>query len=189
MVQTMLKLLKRFQSDERGNIAIIFGFAIIPFMIAAGVSVDYGRAVVTKHKLQHAIDTAVLAAGSMTNATDADRKVLGEVFFEANFPPSEYGLNVGTNFITINDNIVSAGETTSVDTTLMRLADIHNPLLNMGIQADSQATVPVVANAEVALVLDFSGSMNSSDPAAPGDKYENMAASRVTDQFSDQWRG
>ena len=81
----MRKLLKKFRRDEGGNIAIIFGLAIIPFMIAVGSAVDYGRGVVTQHRLQWAIDSAVLAAGSLRSATEAERKALGKAVFEANF--------------------------------------------------------------------------------------------------------
>lgn len=183
----MKKLFSRFRKDERGNIAIIFGMAVIPFMIAAGTAVDYGRAVVAKHRLQWAIDSAVLAAGSLSTATDAERQALGKAIFEANFPPSEYGLTVANDFITINNNIVSADESTAVNTTLMRLASVYDPLTEVGVQADSQATVPVIANAEVALVLDYSSSMWGNDPAGGGDKYEAMrdATIELIDSLTD----
>ncbi len=168
----MNRLLNRFWNDDRGNIAIIFGLAVIPFMIAAGSAVDYGRAVVTKHRLQWAMDSAVLAAGSLRSATEDERKALGKAVFEANFPAAEYGLTVGNNFITISNNVVTASETTAVDTTLMRLASAHNPLLEMDVQADSTALVPQVGNAEISLVLDYSGSMGNYLNGAP--KYETM---------------
>lgn len=182
----MRKLLGKFRKDERGNIAIIFGLAVIPFMIGAGMAIDYGRAVVAKHKLQWAIDSAVLAAGSLTTATPDERKALGKAIFEANFPASDYGLTVDADFIDIQDNIVSADETTAVKTTLMRLASSVNPLTEMDVKAASQATVPVVANAEVALVLDYSSSMTGSDPAGGGTKYEAMrdAAKELIDSLT-----
>ncbi len=157
----MKKLLNKFSRNESGNIAIIFGLAIVPFMIVAGSAVDYGRAVVAKHRLQWAIDSAVLAAGSLRTATNAERKALGKAVFEANFPAAEYGLTVGSNFITISNNVVSASENIGVNTTLMKLASPHNPLIEMDVQADSTALVPQVGNAEITLVLDYSGSMDS----------------------------
>ncbi|MEM7428311.1 MAG: pilus assembly protein [Pseudomonadota bacterium] len=173
----MNRTLKRFWTDDRGNIAIIFGLAIIPFMIAAGTAVDYGRAVVAKHRLQWAMDSAVLAAGSLRTATEDERKALGKAIFEANFPPSEYGLTVGADFITINNNVVSADETTAVDTTLMRLASVYNPLEELDVQADSTALVPQVGNAEISLVLDYSGSMGNYLNGSP--KYETMRDAAV----------
>ena len=120
----MMKTLKRLRSDEAGNTAIVFGFAIIPFLLAAGAAVDYGRGVVAKHELQVALDSAVLAAGSLRNAEDQDRKNLGKAFFEANFDAAGYSMTVPENLISINDNVVTADESISVKTWFMQLAGL-----------------------------------------------------------------
>lgn len=182
--QTMKKLLCNFRKDERGNIAIIFGLAAIPFMVAAGMAVDYGRAVVAKHKMQSAMDAAVLAAASMSGDPDA-RKAMGKAVFEANYPPSEYGLNVGNDFIDIQNNVISASETHNVNTTLMKLASKTNPVEQLDYKANATALVPQVGGAEIALVLDYSGSMgNSLDGTA---KYITMrnAAKQLVQEVSD----
>ncbi|MCP5082504.1 MAG: TadE/TadG family protein [Alphaproteobacteria bacterium] len=162
----MANLLKNFCSDTRGNIMFMFGFLVIPFMLAAGVAIDYGRAVIAKHKLQASMDTAVLAAGSLRTATEDERKALGKAFFEANFPASEYNLNVGDDFISINGNVISADETTSIPTKFMQLSGLleHGGSASpqeMEIRSDATALVPQIGNAEIALVLDYSGSMKN----------------------------
>jgi hypothetical protein len=43
-MQSWLKILNRFRSDERGNIALLFGLSLVPVVGAAGVAVDYGKA-------------------------------------------------------------------------------------------------------------------------------------------------
>ncbi len=158
----MFKRVKNFKSNEDGNIAIIFGAAVVPFLIVAGMAVDYGRGVVAKHELQVALDSAVLAAGSLRVAPDQDRKDLGKAFFEANFDAASYGLNVPNNLIQINDNVISANQSLSVDTAFMQLSSMlaGQNVTEMGIQTDAQALVPQVGTAEIALVLDYSGSMS-----------------------------
>lgn len=160
----LLNTLKKFRADEGGNPAIVFGFAIIPFLLAAGAAVDYGRGVVAKHELQVALDSAVLAAGSLRNADEQDRKELGKAFFEANFDASAYSMTVPDDLISINENVVTADESVSVKTWFMQLAGLLDGTDTSGreMQVETQATalVPQVGKAEIALVLDYSGSMD-----------------------------
>ncbi|MCP5080440.1 MAG: hypothetical protein GY948_01955 [Alphaproteobacteria bacterium] len=169
----MLKYLKKFRSDEDGNIAIIFGFAVVPFMMVAGMAVDYGRGVVAKHELQVALDSAVLAAGSLRLADAQDRKDLGKAFFEANFDAARYGMTVPSDLISISNNVISADETLSVDTAFMQLSSMLSgqTVDEMQLQSDATALVPQVGTAEISLVLDYSGSM---------DDYLNGAKKYVT---------
>lgn len=51
-----------FRSDRRGNLGIIFAFALLPIMSAIGCAVDYSMATRTKAKLQSAADAASVAA-------------------------------------------------------------------------------------------------------------------------------
>jgi Flp pilus assembly protein TadG len=60
-------LLRRFRSDSRGNIAVIFGMALIPVMAAVGSAVDYSLATRMQAKLQSAADAAAVAAISQNS--------------------------------------------------------------------------------------------------------------------------
>lgn len=159
-----LNTLKRFCADDRGNLAMIFGFAIVPFLLAAGMAVDYGRGVVAKHELQVALDSAVLAAGSLRNSDDQDRKDLGKAFFEANFNAAEYDLAVPNDLISINNNVVKADESVKVKTWFMQLAGLLEGAADtpreMQVGSGATALVPQVGKAEISLVLDYSGSMD-----------------------------
>lgn len=159
-----MNALKRFFADDRGNFAMVFGFAIVPFLLAAGMAVDYGRGVVAKHELQVALDSAVLAAGSLRNSADQDRKNLGKAFFEANFDADNYNLTVPSDLISINDNVVKADETVKVKTWFMQLAGLLDGASNtpreMQVESGATALVPQVGKAEISLVLDYSGSMD-----------------------------
>lgn len=86
-------LTQRFQSCERGAIAIIVALAVIPMMVAGGLAVDLSRAYLTKSRLGHALDAAGLAVGSMrTTSTDSSYlETQFNSFFAANYPSTEVG--------------------------------------------------------------------------------------------------
>lgn len=157
-------LLKRFCSDDRGNLALIFAFAVIPFLLSAGLAIDYGRTVAAKNRLQVALDSAVLAAGALRHGDDQARKALGKAYFEANFDAGAFDLNVPDELISIQDHVVTASETIHVKTWFMHLAGVFHTsratpkTVEVGTQAS--AVVPQVGKAEIALVLDYSGSMS-----------------------------
>ncbi|RIV91860.1 hypothetical protein D2V17_02170 [Aurantiacibacter xanthus] len=65
-------LLRRLKSDCRGNVLMIFGFAVIPLTFAAGFGVDYGRAMRLETHLNAAADAAALAAVSPTMMFESD---------------------------------------------------------------------------------------------------------------------
>jgi Flp pilus assembly protein TadG len=52
----------RFKRDRRGSVAIIFGLTIFVVFTLVGASVDYGRALLARERLQATVDSAVLAA-------------------------------------------------------------------------------------------------------------------------------
>jgi Flp pilus assembly protein TadG len=83
-----LEFLKRFRSDERGNIAMLFGLSLVPIVGAATVVVDQNNASNTRTALQTEADATALEAakaavdiftnGSLTAAqkqTQVDAKI------------------------------------------------------------------------------------------------------------------
>jgi Flp pilus assembly protein TadG len=59
-----------FGRDETGSIALVFGLAILPLLLAVGAAVDYSRAMSLKTKLQSATDAATLAAAKKISTLD-----------------------------------------------------------------------------------------------------------------------
>lgn len=51
----------RLRADRRGNVLMIFGFALIPLTIATGMTIDYARAARTQTRLNTITDAAALA--------------------------------------------------------------------------------------------------------------------------------
>src|SRR5580658_2915935 len=60
--------LRRFRSDKRGNVAVIFIFALIPILTAIGAVTDYSMASRMRAKMQSAADAAAVASISKNSA-------------------------------------------------------------------------------------------------------------------------
>jgi Flp pilus assembly protein TadG len=147
--------LRRFSNNAKGNVAILFGLAIIPILIGIGVAVDYGRALIVRDRMADAADSAALAIGSWPGLSQADLKTKAQQFFNANYPASDLGTAGAINVTFSGDDIIVT-VSGSVPTTFMNLA--HIATVNVG------ATTKVSKkerNIELALVLDTTGSMGS----------------------------
>ena len=53
--------LRRLRRDRRGNVLMIFGFALVPLSFATGMTIDYARAARTQTRLNAVTDAAALA--------------------------------------------------------------------------------------------------------------------------------
>ncbi len=60
MNEKSLKKLGEFARDKRGNVAIIFGFAVLPILYFVGASIDFQRLAQERSKLQSGADQAAL---------------------------------------------------------------------------------------------------------------------------------
>ena len=60
--------LRAFGPSQRGNVAIIFAFSMIPLVGLVGLGTDYGVALTDKSKLDNAADAAALAAVATAKA-------------------------------------------------------------------------------------------------------------------------
>lgn len=152
----LASLVRKFLSNPQGNIAIIFGFALIPFMLAVGLAIDFGQSVRTKSDIQLALDAAALATATQTGMEDADRIAFGELMFHQNFDSQAHGVNATPNIQIVSNKIV-ASATATLNNSFMKLAG------HSGTDVATSVEVPLagIAKAEVVLVLDYSSSMNS----------------------------
>ena len=171
-------ILRRFKRDARGNVAIIFGVALVPLLLAAGAAVDIARAYVVQTKMQASLDAAALAAAAVTNTNDDDRLEAAKLAFQANYPAPRLGENLAQPKFEIEDGVVVASVAGSLDTTLMAVAGIKK----MDIGVSTEITVPGLKDGEIVLVLDYSGSMNRNG------KYQTMrdAAIDLVETLSDE---
>jgi Flp pilus assembly protein TadG len=152
-----LKQLRRFFEDfiveRRGNVAILFGFALIPLLIGMGAAVDYGRALLVRERMADAADGAALAIGSWPDLTQAEQTTKAQQFFDANYPPSTLG-TVGKLNVSYSGDDITVGVSGTVPTTFMAVANIDH--IDVGV---TTTVTKKQNNIELALVLDTTGSM------------------------------
>ncbi|MCP1974657.1 Flp pilus assembly protein TadG [Bradyrhizobium elkanii] len=43
-MSTLIRTISRFRRDRSGNIAMTFGLAVLPLVVAVGCAIDYSRA-------------------------------------------------------------------------------------------------------------------------------------------------
>jgi len=156
--------LRAFPKAMRGNVAMIFGIALVPLCIAVGVGLDMSRAMITHARIATALDAAGLAVGSEPGMTQDDMQKLAREYFKQNYTadeeaygkPDEVTLTrpAGSQTITLSTNV-------KMPTVLMRVVGVDT----MDVAAQSQITWGQT-KLWVALVLDNTGSM-CQYPAAP----------------------
>ena len=74
----------RFAVARDGNVAIIFGIAAMPLLLAVGATVDFSRGSATKTSMQAALDSAALNLVNGINPSD-DLKPKATALFNAVF--------------------------------------------------------------------------------------------------------
>ncbi len=77
-----------FLRCKRGNIAMMFGIALVPLMIGAGAGLDFARAMMVRQQTAEASDAAALAIGSIIGLNSTTAQSLAQKYFDAN--PSKY---------------------------------------------------------------------------------------------------
>ncbi len=75
----------RFASCRRGNVAIVFSFALLPLVTLTGFVMDYARATALRTEMQTAADAAVLAAVS-ARVTGTEEQAVVEKVMKAHLP-------------------------------------------------------------------------------------------------------
>lgn len=162
------RFVKNFGGCERGSVAILYAISAIPVFIAAGSAIDYVRYFNHTTELQVALDSAALAAAATPEASDTERLALAEATFLRNLEGGGLAGEAITRSFDIEDETVVAAADMNMATSLMQFAGIKAMKLTVG----AEVAVPANKNAEIALVLDYSGSMN--DSISGGVKYVAM---------------
>ncbi|HUO98448.1 MAG TPA: TadE/TadG family type IV pilus assembly protein [Rhizomicrobium sp.] len=150
--------IRKFSHSRRGNVAMIYGLAIVPLVLAAGAGIDFARAVLVRASLSEALDAAALAVGSSPGLTQAQQLTLAQQYFNANYQESaDYGTPTAVA-ITPNGQSMVVATSDAMPTTMIRMVGINT----MTVQASS-TVVWGQLKVWVSLVLDNTGSMCQSD--------------------------
>jgi Flp pilus assembly protein TadG len=163
-----------FVRESKGNVALLFGLSLIPIALAVGFATDYGRATAVRSRMIDAADAAALAVGSWPDLNQADMKRKAQQFFDANYSSAQLGTAGKINVSFIDDDI-KVDVSGTVPTSFMRLVNI--PSINVGA---SSVVTRRQRNIELALVLDTTGSMDSSGKM---DAMQSAAKKMVQDLF------
>lgn len=141
-----------------GVVGVTFALSLIPLLLSVGLSIDLGRAYIVKQHLTNTTDAAGLAIGSAidANTTNAQIQAVLDNFFNANFPSGSLGTVTSSSY-TYNGTIITVSAQAEVETTFMKIASINS----MSVSATSEITRQE-NNLELVMVLDNTGSMNSS---------------------------
>jgi Flp pilus assembly protein TadG len=168
--------LARLRRDRAGNTMAMVAAAIIPLAGLIGGGVDMSRAYMARERLQQACDAAALAGrramttGSMTQSNiDEARK-----FFDFNFKQGTFQTAAFTPTIQSkpgDTTTVQVSATTTIPTTIMRIFGYQN--MELAVACESRFDI---GNTDVMLVLDTTGSMDSSISDGAGGTTTRIAA-------------
>lgn len=152
----------RFESDERGVVAVLFGIMFMVLILMTGVAIDHDRIVHSQSKLTAAADAAALAAGRALldgRLDDSDVEDVARRYFNENASSSGQFSEVRDVRVTIN----RARGTVTVD------VDAEMPLSVTRVAGFTSFDVPVTSatsfdqrDIELGMALDITGSMAGS---------------------------
>lgn len=149
------KSFSRILRNENGDTAVIFALSAIPVLLALGAGVDYARYTDTQTHLQAALDSAALAGAAATGKSDTEREAIAQAAFDANIATgSAAGYTIESSFEVESGTLV-ANATVEAPTSVMKLAGIST----MAVGGTAEVGLATDKKAEIALVLDYSGSM------------------------------
>lgn len=166
-------LLRRWRSDVRGNVAMIFSLTLPVLVLMTLGGVDIHRASTVRVNLQDALDAATLAAARSPYTTDEALSRIGLAALKANLQayPDINLREDQTTFTLDNDSVVIANSKVDVKTLVANIilppyGQFMDDYLPVGAHSEVDRSS---RNIEVALALDMSGSMR-------GQKLQDLKA-------------
>ncbi|MFL5097894.1 MAG: TadE/TadG family type IV pilus assembly protein [Xanthobacteraceae bacterium] len=155
IIENLSRTWRRLRSDRRGNVAIIFGLAILPIFGAVGAAVDYSAANSSRTEMQTAADDSALAvAKEVRKLTSSQIEQKGSDYFNADFHRSNTKI---TQVKTVYDpakSTVTVTASGTVKTAFMQL--VHVSQMPIGARA-----VAIAANDGLGCVLSLNPTVSS----------------------------
>lgn len=168
---------RRFRSDERGGIAIMFGLSTTILFTLAGVAMDSSRAYNVSFKLQAGLDAAALAAAQLLDNAEATPEMYqttGEAYFKAYLDRLHIPDVKATN-IQVVPNLTESSVTVSAEIAIPTMFGLIGSSLATFDYTPSATVVFKPKKIELSLVLDITGSMCDVPPAFAVDACSNGA--------------
>lgn len=176
----MASIFKRFAKAERGTTAVIFAVSLIPILAAAGAAIDFASFYDTRTHLQSALDAGAMAGATAKGATNAQRITIATDAFNANMNASDLANDTIVVDYKPNAKTVVGSAKLEIPTSMMNVVG----MTTLDISTKSEVTIPSEKNAEIAFVLDYSGSME--EVAGGQVKYIAMrgAVTKLVDELT-----
>ena len=127
---------RRLRDDECGTVAVIFGLTSLISVAFVGLSLDYGRALHAKNRLQTAVDHSAIAGASLPATANANRISMAQRYFGQNLKGSP--LEGVTPTIAASNAGVTVTASYPYPTVLMRLMRVETLNLRARTIARSQ---------------------------------------------------
>lgn len=150
----------RLIRDQRGNVLMLTAAALVPVLSMVGSAVDIGRAYMAQLRLQQACDAGVLAGRrAMAGGTYLDaNKLEATKMFNFNYPADIYGSSAISFSSSVQGTTDVAGTASAfLPTSVMKIFGFPGFTLTASCAAKLE-----IANTDVMLVLDITGSMRGS---------------------------
>src|SRR3954451_23031687 len=158
-ISSLRSRLKAFAVRQDGNVAVLFGIAIIPIMACVGAAGDYSHASMVRTSMQAALDsTALMLSRDAATKDDGQLDITAKNYFNALFTKAEGKVvTVNATYDVSGGSSLSVDATVQMDTLFMRI--FGKPQMDI-----SSKAVVKWGNKKlrVALVLDNTKSMESS---------------------------
>lgn len=148
--------MRRFWSDRKGNIAVLFAFAIVPVIGAVGAAFDYSIASAYRADLQKALDATGLALSKILPTDDQTMNTVANQYFTASLGPNDL-TNIQLTITPTQGKVVVAA-TANYNPKIAPI--FGGGMFQIGAQSEATWSLGKV---EVALALDNTGSMSSSN--------------------------
>lgn len=148
---------KAFGRDETGTMTIFAVMMLMMMLLVGGIGVDIMRNEMERTRVQATIDRAVLAAADLDQTLDPTA-VVNDYFEKAGMANYLTSVTVDEG---LNYRTVTAKARTTTRTQFMRLMGVEE----LAVPARGQAEEKV-ANVEISMVLDISGSMGRNNKMA-----------------------
>jgi len=177
----LIRVARRFVSAEHGNIAVMFGFALVPIITFVGAAIDYTRANSARSSMQAALDsTALMLSKDLSEGTITTSEVSAkaQAYFTALYTnPDAKSVTVNATYTanTAAGSTIQVNGMGSVTTEFMRVAGFPT----LGINTSSTAAWGNV-RMRVAMALANTGSMADDGKM----KAMQSAAKDLIDQLS-----
>lgn len=143
-----------FIRNKSGATITMFGLTMVPLILFGALAMEYSLALSQQSRVQSGLDSAAIAAAALPGSvSDADRIAIAQSTFAANM--ATQGTTATATFTVVGTKIQASAEM-PVDSILSNIIGNSNYVVG----SNSEVQFRAEEFGEIALVLDYSSSMN-----------------------------